>query len=212
MSIYSRCVLSFDWIKTNMILTFQTLTGKEIEIDIEPTDKVMPWNEQWTKEKLVLHIISNPQKCFVCWRWSESKNGWKRRKGSPLSNRDSSTVENRCELSRTFLKRTLVFLDKHDPNLLSVFVTRNDEKTAADYKIQGGSVLHLVLALRGGTPLHRPGVHFTSSSWAAVVTRPAECQGFGCLSSSDHITAQRSKIRCPRHPIIKDAGSFPMFL
>ncbi|KAK9398270.1 NEDD8 [Crotalus adamanteus] len=26
----------------------------------------------------------------------------------------------------------------------------NDEKTAADYKIQGGSVLHLVLALRGG--------------------------------------------------------------
>ena len=26
----------------------------------------------------------------------------------------------------------------------------NDEKTAADYKILGGSVLHLVLALRGG--------------------------------------------------------------
>ncbi|CAJ1086016.1 NEDD8 [Xyrichtys novacula] len=29
----------------------------------------------------------------------------------------------------------------------------NDEKTAADYKIQGGSVLHLVLALRGGQTL-----------------------------------------------------------
>jgi hypothetical protein len=27
---------------------------------------------------------------------------------------------------------------------------RNDEKTAQDYKITGGSVLHLVLALRGG--------------------------------------------------------------
>jgi hypothetical protein len=26
----------------------------------------------------------------------------------------------------------------------------NDDKTAADYKIAGGSVLHLVLALRGG--------------------------------------------------------------
>ena len=26
----------------------------------------------------------------------------------------------------------------------------NDEKTAADYKVSGGSVLHLVLALRGG--------------------------------------------------------------
>lgn len=28
--------------------------------------------------------------------------------------------------------------------------SRNDDKTAADYKVQGGSVLHLVLALRGG--------------------------------------------------------------
>jgi hypothetical protein len=28
---------------------------------------------------------------------------------------------------------------------------RNDEKTAADYKVTGGSVLHLVLALRGGS-------------------------------------------------------------
>ena len=27
----------------------------------------------------------------------------------------------------------------------------NDEKTAADYKVSGGSVLHLVLALRGGS-------------------------------------------------------------
>jgi len=34
-------------------------------------------------------------------------------------------------------------------NLLCLF-HRNDEKTAADYKVQGGSVLHLVLALRGG--------------------------------------------------------------
>lgn len=31
------------------------------------------------------------------WRWSELKRGWKRRKGSPRSSRDSSTVENRCE-------------------------------------------------------------------------------------------------------------------
>uniref|UniRef100_A0A3P9H873 Ubiquitin-like protein NEDD8 n=1 Tax=Oryzias latipes TaxID=8090 RepID=A0A3P9H873_ORYLA len=37
----------------------------------------------------------------------------------------------------------------------------NDEKTAADYKIQGGSVLHLVLALRGGCVFHEPGA-FTS--------------------------------------------------
>ncbi len=31
------------------------------------------------------------------------------------------------------------------------FLLRNDEKTAQDYKITGGSVLHLVLALRGGS-------------------------------------------------------------
>lgn len=28
----------------------------------------------------------------------------------------------------------------------------NDDKTANDYKVTGGSVLHLVLALRGGCP------------------------------------------------------------
>lgn len=33
-------------------------------------------------------------------------------------------------------------------NIVDFF--RNDDKTAADYKVQGGSVLHLVLALRGG--------------------------------------------------------------
>uniref|UniRef100_A0A3B3H7L6 Ubiquitin-like protein NEDD8 n=1 Tax=Oryzias latipes TaxID=8090 RepID=A0A3B3H7L6_ORYLA len=35
----------------------------------------------------------------------------------------------------------------------------NDEKTAADYKIQGGSVLHLVLALRGGSTTHYCSTH-----------------------------------------------------
>jgi len=34
--------------------------------------------------------------------------------------------------------------------VLNISFDRNDEKTAADYKVQGGSVLHLVLALRGG--------------------------------------------------------------
>ena len=31
-----------------------------------------------------------------------------------------------------------------------LYFPRNDEKTAQDYKVTGGSVLHLVLALRGG--------------------------------------------------------------
>jgi hypothetical protein len=32
----------------------------------------------------------------------------------------------------------------------NAFVSRNDEKTAADYQLEGGATLHLVLALRGG--------------------------------------------------------------
>ncbi|XP_059094560.1 NEDD8-like [Tigriopus californicus] len=71
----------------------KTLTGKEIEIDIEPTDKVERYKER-VEEK---EGIPPPQ-------------------------------------------QRLIFSGKQ----------MNDEKTAADYKVQGGSVLHLVLALRGG--------------------------------------------------------------
>ncbi|XP_041635193.1 NEDD8 isoform X1 [Cheilinus undulatus] len=71
----------------------QTLTGKEIEIDIEPTDKV-----ERIKERV------------------------EEKEGIPPQ------------------QQRLIYSGKQ----------MNDEKTAADYKIQGGSVLHLVLALRGG--------------------------------------------------------------
>ncbi|XP_066942746.1 NEDD8 isoform X1 [Macrobrachium rosenbergii] len=74
-------------------LQVTTLTGKEIEIDIEPTDKVERIKER-VEEK---EGIPPPQ-------------------------------------------QRLIFSGKQ----------MNDEKTAADYKVQGGSVLHLVLALRGG--------------------------------------------------------------
>lgn len=37
-----------------------------------------------------------------------------------------------------------------DNRILNNNFFRNDDKTASDYKVQGGSVLHLVLALRGG--------------------------------------------------------------
>uniref|UniRef100_A0A4W5RJZ8 Ubiquitin-like protein NEDD8 n=1 Tax=Hucho hucho TaxID=62062 RepID=A0A4W5RJZ8_9TELE len=76
---------------------FQTLTGKEIEIDIEPTDKV-----ERIKERV------------------------EEKEGIPPQ------------------QQRLIYSGKQ----------MNDEKTAADYKIQGGSVLHLVLALRGGLVLH----------------------------------------------------------
>lgn len=95
-----------------MLIKVKTLTGKEIEIDIEPTDKVERIKER-VEEK---EGIPPPQ-------------------------------------------QRLIFSGKQ----------MNDEKTAADYKVtigknkmtfyewinlfqvQGGSVLHLVLALRGGS-------------------------------------------------------------
>uniref|UniRef100_A0A8C5HYN6 Ubiquitin-like protein NEDD8 n=1 Tax=Gouania willdenowi TaxID=441366 RepID=A0A8C5HYN6_GOUWI len=76
-----------------MYSLLQTLTGKEIEIDIEPTDKV-----ERIKERV------------------------EEKEGIPPQ------------------QQRLIYSGKQ----------MNDEKTAADYKIQGGSVLHLVLALRGG--------------------------------------------------------------
>ncbi|TMS09840.1 NEDD8 [Larimichthys crocea] len=75
-----------------MLIKVKTLTGKEIEIDIEPTDKV-----ERIKERV------------------------EEKEGIPPQ------------------QQRLIYSGKQ----------MNDEKTAADYKIQGGSVLHLVLALRG---------------------------------------------------------------
>merc|ERR1712142_78392 len=76
-----------------MLIKVKTLTGKEIEIDIEPTDKVERIKER-VEEK---EGIPPPQ-------------------------------------------QRLIFSGKQ----------MNDDKTAAEYKVSGGSVLHLVLALRGG--------------------------------------------------------------
>jgi len=80
-----------------MLIKVKTLTGKEIELDIEPTDKV-----ERIKEKV------------------------EEKEGIPPQ------------------QQRLIFAGKQ----------MNDEKTAADYKVTGGSVLHLVLALRGGGSVH----------------------------------------------------------
>jgi len=80
--------------QSSMLIKVKTLTGKEIEIDIEPTDRVERIKER-VEEK---EGIPPPQ-------------------------------------------QRLIFSGKQ----------MNDEKTAADYKVSGGSVLHLVLALRGGS-------------------------------------------------------------
>ncbi|KAI9314400.1 ubiquitin-related domain-containing protein [Dichotomocladium elegans] len=76
-----------------MLIKVKTLTGKEIELDIEPDDKISRIKER-VEEK---EGIPPPQ-------------------------------------------QRLIFGGKQ----------MADEMTASEYNIQGGSVLHLVLALRGG--------------------------------------------------------------
>ncbi|XP_041568829.2 ubiquitin-like protein NEDD8 isoform X12 [Taeniopygia guttata] len=93
-----------------MLIKVKTLTGKEIEIDIEPTDKVSAqYGPVWT---------STDQYGPV----ERIKERVEEKEGIPPQ------------------QQRLIYSGKQ----------MNDEKTAADYKIQGGSVLHLVLALRGG--------------------------------------------------------------
>ncbi|KAL6118467.1 nedd8 [Pungitius sinensis] len=109
-----------------MLIKVKTLTGKEIEIDIEPTDKV-----ERIKERV------------------------EEKEGIPPQ------------------QQRLIYSGKQ----------MNDEKTAADYKIQGGSVLHLVLALRGGRTLLPPGSrHSETALWPhtpgmCVVESPVGIQG-----------------------------------
>ncbi|CCF49141.1 hypothetical protein NDA11_005889 [Ustilago hordei] len=76
-----------------MLIKVKTLTGKEIELDIEQTDKI-----QRIKERV------------------------EEKEGIPPA------------------QQRLIFGGKQ----------MHDEKTAKDFGVEGGSVLHLVLALRGG--------------------------------------------------------------
>ncbi|CAH8521354.1 unnamed protein product [Schistosoma haematobium] len=77
----------------SMLIKVKTLTGKEIEIDIEQTDKV-----ERIKERI------------------------EEKEGIPPQ------------------QQRLIFSGKQ----------MNDEKLVQEYKMQGGSVIHLVLSLRGG--------------------------------------------------------------
>ena len=100
----SRNIMELDYIQElsaqleshpffNMQIKVKTLTGKEINIDVDPDTKV-----ERIKDRI------------------------EEKEGIPPN------------------QQRLIFSGKQ----------MSDEKTAADYKIEAGSVLHLVLALRGG--------------------------------------------------------------
>ena len=90
---YLVLLIGFVFALEIMLIKVKTLVGKEIEIDIDQTDKI-----ERIKERI------------------------EEKEGIPPP------------------QQRLIFSGKQ----------MNDEKTVSDYKIQGGSVLHLVLALRGG--------------------------------------------------------------
>lgn len=79
-------------------------------------------------------------------RLTASRSELKRKKAFLLSSSDLFSPENKCKLTMTYF--FCCWRDFAHSDLFSFF--RNDDKTAQDYKVQGGSVLHLVLALRGG--------------------------------------------------------------
>ncbi|KAI5332616.1 hypothetical protein L3X38_022745 [Prunus dulcis] len=82
------------------MIKVKTLTGKEIEIDIEPNDTIDRIKERVEEKERI----------------------------PPVQQRYAS------------LYSMLIYAGKQ----------LGDDKTAKDYNIEGGSVLHLVLALRGG--------------------------------------------------------------
>lgn len=122
-----------------MLLLFGS---SQIEIDIEPTDKVERIKER-VEEK---EGIPPPQQRLIF----SGKQMWAA--DMSLHHVPGHGV---CVLNIVVLWPSLNILYCMLNSLYSDIYAnynfpRNDEKTAADYKVQGGSVLHLVLALRGG--------------------------------------------------------------
>ena len=81
---------SFSWfhhVLAKMLIKVKTLTGKEIEIDIEPTDKV-------ERIKVGFLFGNNVDLARHHIIWLSTRNVWKRRKASLLHNNDSSSLVN----------------------------------------------------------------------------------------------------------------------
>ncbi|ESN93656.1 hypothetical protein HELRODRAFT_157839 [Helobdella robusta] len=147
-----------------MLIKVKTLTGKEIEIDIEPTDKVERIKERVeekegippAQQRLIFSGKQmNDEKTAADYKVTGGSvlhlvlalRGVKTLTGIEIEIDIEPTdkverIKERVEEKEgiTPAQQRLIFSGKQ----------MNDEKTAADYKVTGGSVLHLVLALRGG--------------------------------------------------------------
>ena len=113
----------------------KTLTGKEIEIDIEPSDSIERIKERLEEKEGIPPV----QQRYV----------------SRLPVTRPPRVSLDLQQTTSCSPQVFVALDSRPLPLSAsrlIFGGKqmNDDRTAKDYNIEGGSVLHLVLALRGG--------------------------------------------------------------
>ncbi|KAF7115363.1 hypothetical protein CNMCM5793_002179 [Aspergillus hiratsukae] len=105
-----------------MLIKVRTLTGKEIELDIEPDYKHRLRREPFRNEDLQKHTEGFCESILRIYQVSRIKERVEEKEGIPP------------------VQQRLIFGGKQ----------MADDKTAAEYNLEGGATLHLVLALRGG--------------------------------------------------------------
>ena len=122
----------------------RTLTGKEIELDIEPEYKVgLPHN---------IHVH---QGYITCRPQAEQSTAGLTHKRASRGEGGYPTCAAAVDLRRqanvrlSGPPRVIRSLAREADSAL--IRCRADDKTAAEYNLEGGATLHLVLALRGGT-------------------------------------------------------------
>ena len=117
----------------------KTLTGKEIEIDIESDDTISRIKER-VEEK---EGIPPPQQRLIF----GAQPGASR---SCTRHRLCWPAQYPCASQHYPLRLKPLETSRMSPLLRTGGKQMNDDKKASEYNIEGGSVLHLVLALRGG--------------------------------------------------------------
>ncbi|KAH9671499.1 ubiquitin-NEDD8-like protein RUB1 [Citrus sinensis] len=114
------------------MIKVKTLTGKEIEIDIEPTDTI-----ERIKERVEEKEGIPPVQQSIGFEIALSRFIW--------------TDNNTIQALLSFKQFKIILSFSTGGRLIYAGKQLADDKTARDYNIEGGSVLHLVLALRGGS-------------------------------------------------------------
>jgi hypothetical protein len=130
----------------------RTLTGKEIELDIEPDYKVRhrPGDRALPQRLLTMHTTQKHQDNLAdkAPPTGLSHQGACRGEGG----HSPSTTALDFRRQANVCARTVQEMDTRETTNTRLIIRtyRNDDKTASEYQLEGGATLHLVLALRGG--------------------------------------------------------------